>query len=519
MMRTLLLPILSAILLSTISTTAQSGYCSTTPASTHCIKIGSTGSRPATAETPAFDPEDTHIQYSRKKPRSKTTTDPIANVLPADQPLYQTTRQHRRIFFRLTTIPADTVTLRLGFVGTRYCSIGGATVIAKANGKRSLPINGYKSVGCNSPFFIMLRNVTATPSGEISVRIWGKRRRTVSLATVCLLGEMRELLTVSPCTQTDCLNWQGCGDYSVIHGSLAIPGAPCTVRPSASAELLLPENASVMHANLQWAASGLPSGPQTQLSLNGHTVLSQTLFKNRDFEPFYGASADVTSLIRDMPAGLVNVSGMFHSPHLSCPNAHLAAWSLTTVFASRDVPYARINLCSANTETSLKKRFLNIDCMVPDSSFDQARSTVVAVEGESWKEKFRLNGELQGKNLFSGKDGERFDVMSFDVAKFLTGNTSTLVLEFDENQHADSVIITSRMSYQRLPDPISKRDFMTVVEGSQTDVLPEVDPGFVGPFPREEDLGDGVQQGVDGESVPATDLPEEAELQPSGMDM
>lgn len=60
---------------------------------------------------------------------------------------------------------------------------------------------------------------------------------------------------------------------------------------------------------------------------------------------------------------------------------------------------------------------------------------------------------------------------------------------------------------------------MTVVEGSQTDGLPEVDLGFVGPFPREDDFGDGVQQGIDGESVLATDLPEEAELQPSGMDM
>lgn len=413
--------------------------------SQQCINVGSG------ATIGKFQPEAKRVEF-----RGWTRLQRYRSFIGGtDQvPAYRTTRSHRRIRFSLS-VPSDArYRVRLGMIESYNCAKNGTVIVVKVNGRRLRPINPLRQYGCNVAFEIEASSVAPSKTGIISMTIKARRRRVASIATICV---ERDMLAPAPCSQPSCSNWQGCGDVRVIHGSLAVPGKPCLTQPYATAPLELPEGAAVVSANLQWAASGLPKGTDTSLLLNGERITSTGMFKNREFEPFYGASADVTDFVSSTGAAVYNVSDMFHSPYLSCPNSHLAAWSITVVYASMSAPYARINVCADNTVSSLKKPVLNINCMVPDVVGGEARAMLVALEGEQWKEKFSINGALQGNNIFFGKDGERLDVLSVDVASYLTG-TTTLALQFEDNPRQDSVIITTRLSYQTLPLPGDEAD-------------------------------------------------------------
>lgn len=414
---------------------------------TACVNVGST------KNAGVYKKEGKTLTFTSPKPKitklkQKTVNTPT-NTPAADAKAFTKQRTATAMTFDIAVPPSGVYVVRLGMLDARFCNDGGFEISATINGGKQTTVRSEAATGatCHTPFFIELdaRTSARADDGVLSISLTEATGRAMSLATVCVT---RRRLLKSPCKQKACRGWQGCGEYTVMYGSLAIPDPPCLIEKSSTDTLTLPVGAYVQSANLQWAASGPMRNKTTSLKLNGVDVKSQRVFRNADFEPYYGASADVTDLVRKTGSGDYTITDMSHNPHLSCPRAHMAAWSIVIVYEADGLKNARVNVCDRNTLSSKHKRVQKVKCMKKVEEGGEARATVVAIEGETFDETFLINGIVKGTNLFFGSKGERLDVVPFDVRDALAVRQNELRFEVAEDAVGDNIVVTTIATYQ-----------------------------------------------------------------------
>lgn len=416
--------------------------CGARVATTTCINVGSQRS------IGVFRREKQLIRYLDRKPRGRRI--PLSSVVADDPRAYAIHRRAPSMRLQIAVPPGQSYVVRLGFIDSLYCERGGVSFSITANEGAAVKVSST-SVACRTSFFADVDAVAAADGLlTLSLQFDSSPAHLISLATLCVT---RNLAARASCKQRGCTGWRGCMSYAVASASLAIPGPPCDLLDSAAAKLELPVGSTVLRATLQWAASGHVLTRSTWITLNGVNVTSNRLIRIEDFEPYYSATADITQAVREIGGGDYTVTGMRHNRHRSCPQGHVAAFALTVVYAARGVPYSHVNVCDRNKATSLKRTNHRVRCMQPAGPDATARATIIALEGEQWMEKFSLNGQLLGNNVFYGSSGERLDVIDFDVADYLGARTSTLRFQFEKDSDADSVLIATIATQQTLPQP------------------------------------------------------------------
>lgn len=382
--------------------------------------------------------------------------------------------------------PERSFDVTLHTIEAKFCKRGGvdAFIEVGTNSVRSNTVNGFKLFGCRTAFTISAFNALSDSNGRLQIRVAGNR--AVVLGGICI---KRRLMESSRCSQNGCQSFEGCGGLAIAHASLALPGAPCAILESAQATLDIPQNAQIVYAALNWAGAGHPRAPSTSLELNGKLVNSKILHQDSQFEPYYAAMADVTDLVRDIGRGVYVVKNMFHSPFLSCPQAHMAAWSLTVIYGAMGVSEndakTRVNVCAENTLGSPPLLTLPVNCVLPAPPAVKTTGSFVVFEAEFFEDEFYVNGNLIQTKAFQGKSGEKYDLYETELTSFVGSRTRQLVFSVADNTDHDYLFFGMRAVVQTLPESYTSttaRTVRTALMGndSSADSVPESLPASNG---------------------------------------
>lgn len=253
-------------------------------------------------------------------------------------------------------------------------------------------------------------------------------------------------LSPSSCEATDCFNVDGPGDYIVIGNSMSNSEdrSDCSVRPSSSASLDLPNGAVVYKAILYWSASGSLSGPGS-CELNGVPVHAEKIFRYREgylrtSVSFYGGYADVTDLVTRSDEFTVSGIWVDNRGWYCFRNSVYSAWSMAIIYAKPDLPSARIAACFDDFTFTFPagKYNFQVGCVHPGPT-STGKTTVVAFEGDSYKsERFYIAGVYIGGNLFKGSTAPNLDILKFSITDLLKHVSDSL--SYDLVSYAQNTI-------------------------------------------------------------------------------
>lgn len=238
-----------------------------------------------------------------------------------------------------------------------------------------------------------------------------------------------------------CQVFEGKVDYEVIGNSMSYSEdrTNCHKKSSSSATLNIPNGATIEKAYLYWSGSG---GLDNRVKLNGQTVYAQQTFKESlqvwsdPNGKFYGAYADVTHKVTG--SGSFTVSGLwFDNGYNYCQsNAAYGAWVLSVVYSSSSLPDdTRIHVCQDNFEFTFPAGTYseNISCVKPSGNCPrEAELTLATFESDDYKgEKFYIQGDYKGDNLFNGQTAPNLDIAEFSVPEGdITSATTSLSYHF-----------------------------------------------------------------------------------------
>lgn len=427
---------------------------------TTCVNLGNSAT-----EVGKYRSDFDLVKY-RKDP---VFTSPPTAPANADEPDAYTTLVEKKVLrFNVRVEPRKTFDVTFGIVEYNECDNAAGNVIKITGGKNKvkLTVNPVldENGGCNTVVQYTVRGVQSAGSGKLSFKFKGTG--VVSIGTMCITKHVMSPL-FDDCTANNplCNTYAGCGDYAIINASAAVPSdiSPCDVLDTSFSTLTISEpDVFVRRAVLQWAGSGYPSGDSTSVFLNGVSVQSTLLNKNGDFEPYYTAVADsdeVTEIVRQAGTNGVDyvVAGIFHRRFHSCPQAHVAAWSLTIVYEKVGLPEARVNVCAKNTQSNRLVYDFSVGCMIPwPTAADEgdARLTLVAVESDQIIERLRVNdmavGSSNGFNELGEISGEGFDVITYDMTKYVKNNNQLTVMFKPNDTSHDVVTLAVMNSYQTI---------------------------------------------------------------------
>lgn len=438
--------LLQAILHAAIAIRAiLSTDCSSSSAETACLNLG-----PKRQEVGPFQSMARKVILPDPAPTVRGLRGSISGTSYPD--IFRRHFRESDLQIRVQVAPLRSYDVELHSLEAKFCGRGGvdAFIQAGTNGARSPTVNGLKSFGCRTAFTITASDARSDSNGLLQIRIRGNR--AVIAGGVCV---KRKLMEATSCSQSGCESFEGCGALAIAKASLAIPGAPCDILDSAQDTLNIPEGAQIAYAALNWAGAGHPRTSSTSIVINGRTVVSDLLHQDSQFEPYYTAMADVTELVRQIGRGEYVVTSLFHSPYLSCPQAHLAAWSLTVIYGalgtSADGSKTRVNVCARNSVGSPPLLTLPVKCVLPAPPAVQTTGSFVVFEGEFFEDEFYVNGLLLRNKAFQGRTGEKFDVFDSDLTAFVDSGTSQLVFSVPNNDAFDYVFIAMRAVVQTLP--------------------------------------------------------------------
>lgn len=237
----------------------------------------------------------------------------------------------------------------------------------------------------------------------------------------------------SVCEQSGCINFEGRGDYDVIGASMSLAEdkSNCQMKESSSALLIRPGEGIVKKAILYWSASGSLQG-KARVKLNGKTVVSERRYRGGYNQfVFYGAQADVTSIVQD--GGIYTVSDMWYdNSTIPCKaDVAMAAWSLVVLFDDLSLAPVRVNICTDYFKFTfpIGTYSSRIQCIDGSPATKVAKVTVVTFESDAFKtERFFINKKLVGENLFSGTTGPNFDIRTFDILRLVRSGASEVLL-------------------------------------------------------------------------------------------
>ena len=239
---------------------------------------------------------------------------------------------------------------------------------------------------------------------------------------------------VEKCPVDNCAIWNGPVDYTTIGSSMSLSEdrTNCGKKHSSSSRLYVPAGAKVEKAYLQWSGSG---SVDSYVTLNGYSVhAARTFTGGYGHWHFFGAYADVTSLVKKQGSGLYTVQNLsWSNSHTVCQaNAAYGAWSLVVVYSSASLdPDTRIHVCQDKFKFTFPAGTYstNINCVTSTCS-SNAKLTLVTYESDAYKgEKFYVGGKLIGDNIFRGSTAPNLDIKSFNVGTSLV-NAKTRTLNY-----------------------------------------------------------------------------------------
>lgn len=409
---------------------------------------------------------------------------------------FVTQRTLKNINFKVIVQKRAKYVVTLGFaeVQHRFCRKGKRVLDLSVQSLKKTGVDVFDAAGCNKAYFVQFKNVRPSRTGMINIGVKGRRGAAV-LAALCVQRVGRgtgsgpgtsprprpsrsvrpsprpsrrprpsrtpprpsvappasrsprpspapstsprpvPTLSLSPCQESGCVNFEGPGDYVVVGASMSVDEdrSNCAILSSSTASLSVPAGAKVKSALLYWSASGFIS-KTAQVQLNGNTVTAGRMYRggSSGFH-FYGSATDVTSLVSG--SGSYTVSGIWYdngNPYCNA-NAAYAAWTMVVVYERADLPRAQINVCfddftftyPAGTYTS------NVGCVAGNSGTRNARTTVVSFESDAYKgEDFLISGQPRGNGLFRGSTAPNLDILSFDVLGLVQSGVSSISYTF-----------------------------------------------------------------------------------------
>jgi gliding motility-associated-like protein len=231
---------------------------------------------------------------------------------------------------------------------------------------------------------------------------------------------------------------------------------PCLLLSGSDATLHLDPNDTIISAYLYWAGSGTGD---FNVKLNGIDITSQRNFSafqvlntNPAPIPFFGAFADITTLIQTTGNGLYSFSDLdvtpFYNPDTYCNNGtNFAGWAIVIVYGNTALPLNQINiydgleaLSSPNPNVVIDQLIINLNNLfVLDDT--GAKLGFVAWEGDeniANQESLLINGSIlsdplnpttnafNGTNNITGsQDLYNMDLDIYDIQPYISaGNTS-----------------------------------------------------------------------------------------------
>ncbi|WP_172435808.1 SdrD B-like domain-containing protein, partial [Sediminicola luteus] len=269
-----------------------------------------------------------------------------------------------------------------------------------------------------------------------------------NMAYPAALPEMPFQVDESSCGG-DCKIFEGKVDYEVIGNSMNYHEAKdnCGKKGQSSAYLNIPNGAKVHKAYLQWAGSG---GIDNRVTINGQQVTASNTHSIRHvisegrnwlgwvlwrhYGTFFTARTDVTNIVNQ--GGNITVSGLNwdNSSNYCNANSAFGAWSLVVVYEDdNQQDECRVHVC----HNKIRNTFNNgnggtfcrtLSCIEPTACTDKAEMTIVAFEGDSYKnEELKINGQaVEGNNPFRGRTAPNLDIITRDVTNHINQGTSSL---------------------------------------------------------------------------------------------
>ena len=208
----------------------------------------------------------------------------------------------------------------------------------------------------------------------------------------------------------------------------------CVDIGSQTRTLSLPGGASVVKAYLYWSGSaGNSSDIDSVVKLNGTTVNASRTFTevvNGGWNIwFYGAFADVTSLVSS--GGAYTVSHLsWHNSGSHC-NAYSAygGWSLLVVYEDSSLPVATVDVYDGfdgGTWNPPRTYTVTLGGLNFPTECIEAKLTMLIWEGDSYKsEQLKINGTHKGNNTLNGSTDANLDIDTYNISNIVTpGGTS-----------------------------------------------------------------------------------------------
>lgn len=246
--------------------------------------------------------------------------------------------------------------------------------------------------------------------------------------------ERAATLSPSSCEATDCFNVEGPGDYIVIGNSMSNSEdrSDCSLQPSTSASLDLPESATVHKAILYWSASGATKD-SAHCELNGTPIHASKTFRYSEVNAytslhFYGGYADVTDVVTGSAEFSVSGIRSENNGWYCFRNSVYAAWSMVVIYAKPGLPAARIDACFDDFKFTFPAGVykFQVGCVHPAPN-STGKTTVVAFEGDKYKiENFYIAGVFISNDAFHGSTAPNLDILTFSISEFLAHVTDIL---------------------------------------------------------------------------------------------
>ena len=230
-----------------------------------------------------------------------------------------------------------------------------------------------------------------------------------------------------------CYSFSGNLDYKAIGSTMSYSEARdnCNKKTSSSANLSIPSGSTIKKAYLQWSGSG---NIDNSVTLNGYNISAHKTYSfylpNGGWSGYYyGAYADVTSIVKNNGSYTLSNLNWSNASHYCQPNSAYGAWSLVVVYENTNLDYCKIMLCQDNFRMTFPSGDYSsqIGCIDPSSCTSEAELTIIAFEGDNYKgEHLYIGGQYYGDNNFKGQSGPNLDILTFNVSNLVNASTSSL---------------------------------------------------------------------------------------------
>ena len=258
----------------------------------------------------------------------------------------------------------------------------------------------------------------------------------VVTANGCGCAGTTPVVTTEMCGN-NCYIYQGNVDYKAIGNSMSYSEARdnCNKKTSSSASLNVPAGSTIVSAFLHWSGSG---SPDNLVKLNGTNVYADQSFTDNSTWNFFGAYADVTSLVQGN--GNYTVSGLSwdNSYNVCQANAAYGAWSLVVVYSNAANSNKRVHVCQDIFDYTYPAGTYNgtLHCIeaTPGCS-PNAELTMITFESDGYKgEHLYIGGQYFGDNNFNGQTAPNLDIAKFTLNNAFNPNSTSLTYSIQSYQ-------------------------------------------------------------------------------------